>query len=260
MEYNDLLEAHLKYGTTKENIIKKENYEEILTNVVIAPFWSHKMFINENIKIKQINNIVYNIYGKDFEFSFIELKQVGAPAIIDNVLALGVTKCENLLFIGSVGSLDKNIKIGDIVIPEYSICGDGASRYLNKDLKDELGVKEYPNKELSDLLLNITSKYNIQCHYVPNYSIDTIFAQFYHIDNILKYGAKVIEMETALVFKSALVAGIKASALFCVSDNTIIKKSLYSGRTDEENNYRHKVRNEIIPKIIIETIRQIEKN
>lgn len=52
---------------------------------------------------------------------------------MDYILSLGVTKCKNLVFLGSSGSLDENIKISDIVVPKYSICGDGASRYLNKN-------------------------------------------------------------------------------------------------------------------------------
>lgn len=257
MEYKDLLQAHLRYGTTNKDIVKRKGYENILKNVVIAPWWNHKMFSNEEVEIKQMNDIVYNVYGKDFEFSFLELKQIGAPTIIDNVLALGSTKCKNLIFIGSVGSLDESIKIGDIVIPEYSICGDGASRYLNDNLEDEFGKNEYPNKELTNLLLEITSKYDVNCYNVPNYSIDTIFAQFAHIDYIIEKGAKVIEMETAATFKSSLITGINTAALFCVSDNTVCKKSLYSGRTDEENEYRHKVRYEIIPKILIELFKRI---
>ena len=68
---------------------------------------------------------------------------------------------------------------------------------------------------------------------------------------ILSTGAKTIEMETALLFKCNEVLNINITALFCISDNTVVNKSLYSGRTLEEQEYRHKVRNEIIPNIII---------
>jgi len=66
-------------------------------------------------------------------------------------------------------------------------------------------------------------------------------------------------METHNVFKCAKIANIKASALLCVSDNTIINKSLYSGRTAEENEYRHRVRYDIIPKIIINLFEELYK-
>lgn len=171
---------------------------------------------------------------------------------MDFILSLGVTKCKNIIFLGSVGSLDEEIKIGDIVVPEYSICGDGASRYLNKNLEDEFNKLEYPTKDYTNKLINIIKEKNIKYHYVPNYSIDTVFAQFYHIDKILELGAKVIEMETSVLFKCNEILKKNVTALLCVSDNTVLNKSLYSGRTEKENNHRRKVRNEIIPEIVVE--------
>ena len=251
MKYSDLLEAHYKYGTTNEDIIKGMGLESILENVVIAPWWTHDMFNMFNFKVERLNDKVYNLYGDNISFSFIEMREIGAPVNMEYVLSLGVTKCKNLVFLGSAGSLDKDIKIGDIVIPEYSICGDGASRYLNKNLEDEFLKKQYPSKELTNKLINVLKDEKLDYHYVPNFSIDTVFAQFCHIDKIIEYGPKVIEMETACVFKSCNMTGINATAIFCISDNTIVNKSLFSGRTEEDKARRYKVRYEIIPKLVV---------
>ena len=257
MNYSDLLNSHLEYGTTKEDIKIGKGYENIQENVVIAPWWSHDIFDGMNFKIEQVSEKVYNFYKDNFSFSYIELKRIGAPGIMDFILSLGVTKCKNLVFLGSAGSLDENIKIGDIVIPKYSICGDGASRYLNKNLEDEFLKKEYPSKDFTNKLIDILKKENVRYHNVPNFSIDTVFAQFYHIDKILELGSKTIEMETANLFKCNEVLNINVTALFCISDNTVLKKSLYIGRTDEENEYRYKIRYEVIPKIIIELFKKM---
>jgi len=256
MKYEDLLNAHLKYGTSKTDIIKNRGYEKILENVVIAPWWKHDIFENHGLRIEQCSDKVYNIYGEDVKFSFIELRRIGAPAVMDDILSLGVTKCKKILFIGSAGSLCDELKIGDIVIPNYSICGDGASRYLNENLEDEFGKKEYPYGNLSKDLITACNKLDIKVDIVPNYSVDTIFAQFKFIDYIKNMGAKTIEMETALLFKCSNSMEISTSALFCISDNTITNKSLYSGRSKEEEEYRHTVRNELIPKIIIELFKE----
>lgn len=257
MKYNDLLNSHLKYGTTRDDIVSNKGYEKILENVVLAPWWKHEMFDNFSFEVEKINDVVYNFYGDEFSFSYIEIRNIGAPAVMDFILALGVTKCKNLVFIGSAGSLDKNIKIGDLVVPEYSICGDGASRYLNKNLEDEFLKKEYPSRDFTNDLIDILENEKIKYHYVPNFSVDNIFAQFYHIDKILELGSKTIEMETANLFKCGEIMDINITALFCVSDNTVLNKSLYSGRTDEENEYRHKVRYEVMPKIIIELFKKV---
>ena len=85
-----------------------------------------------------------------------------------------------------------------------------------------------------------------------NYSVDAVFTQFPHIDHFIELGVKTIEMETSATFRCCNIAGIKATALFCISDNTIKKKSLYSGRNEEERAFRHHVRKQIIPKIVID--------
>lgn len=256
MEYKDLLNSHLKYGTTSEDIIRDKGLEKILENVVIAPWWKHDMFNGINYEIEKLNDKVYNFYSEDLSFSYIEIRSIGAPAVMDFILALGVTKCKNLIFVGSAGSLDKNIKIGDIVIPQYSICGDGASRYLNPNFEDEFLKKEYPSKEMTDDLIEILESKKIKYYHVPNFSVDNIFVQFYHIDKILEFGSKTIEMETANLFKCCEIMNMNVTALFCISDNTILNRSLYSGRTDEDNEYRHKVRFEVLPNIITDLFKK----
>ena len=257
MNYEDLLKSHLKYGTTKEDISLHRGLGNVLENVVIAPWWKHSMFENKGFRIEKMSDVVYNFYGDKISFSFLEIRNMGAPTVMDYTLGLGVTKCKNLVFVGSTGSLDENIKIGDIVIPEYSICGDGASRYLNKNLEDELFKKEYPSKKLTEELINLLKEENIEYHYVPNFSVDNIFAQFYHIDKILESGANTIEMETANLFKCREIMDINITAIFCVSDNTVLKKSVFSGRTKEEQKHRRNVRNNIVSKIVIDLFEKI---
>lgn len=260
MKYEELVSSHLKYGTTEENIRVRKGYNQILENVVIAPWWSHDIFEGFGFEVVQTSEKVFNFYSDELSFSYIELKRIGAPSVMDFILSLGVTKCVNLIFLGSAGSLDEKINIGDIVVPKYSICGDGASRYLNKNLEDEFLKNKYPSEEFTKKLIDVLNKKKLRYHYVPNYSIDTVFAQFYHIDKILELGAKTIEMETAVLFKCNELLKINVTALFCISDNTLQNKSLYSGRTEEENDYRHKVRYEIIPNIIIDLFKRSDSN
>lgn len=169
---------------------------------------------------------------------------------MDMVLALGVTNCKNILFIGSVGSLSSEIKIGDIVIPEGSICCDGASRYLNRNFKDEFFKIEYPTAEFTNKIIDLVQEFDVKYHHVLNCSVDSIFGQFVHIDEFLEKGALAIEMETASLFKASSLIGVNAGAIFVVSDNVLMNKSLFSGRSDRENKYRYYVKEEIIPEIV----------
>ncbi len=62
-------------------------------------------------------------------------------------------------------------------------------------------------------------------------------------------------METAAAFKAAQVAGISLAAILSVSDNSVTKKSLISGRTDKEMEYRKFIRRAIFPQIILNSLK-----
>jgi purine-nucleoside phosphorylase len=266
MEYKELICGMERYGISKKDICVNSigvKEEDIKKNVVIAPWWEPSIFpdfqsaeyisksISDSIK-------VWNICNDDCEFTYIKTG-IGASVLMDIVLALGMTSCKKIVFIGSVGALDSNIDIGDIVIPEYSVCGDGASRYIDSDnltKGDIFGKKEYPDESMFDKSIAITGnlckEHNVKWHIAKTFSIDTIFAQFYHLDEIMKFGCNVIEMETAAAFKAARLADISITAVFSVSDNTVAMKSLITGRTKEEMDYRRYTRRVLFPKIIKE--------
>ena len=259
MEYKDLLDSHAKYGTTKEDIGTKRGYDKVLENVVIAPWWKHKMFDVLNYKMEELSDHVYNFYGEETSFTFIEIRSIGAPSLVEYLMPLGVTAAKNIIFVGSVGSLDEDIKIGDFVIPEYSLVGDGSSRYFNDNFEDEFMKKKYPSENITNKLIEALNKGGYKYHIVPNFSTDTIFGQFIHIDQIKEAGARVIEMETACLFKCNEILKRNITAFFCVSDNTVINKSVYSGRTEEDEVFRHNIRYNIMPKVIVDTFKSMNK-
>ena len=266
MNYQDLLSGISRYGSTLQDICKHTigvDLEKINENVIIAPWWEPSVLPNlgdaEYLSESEFASIrVWNIETKNKKITYIKTG-IGAPVLMDIVLALGVTSCKKIVFIGSAGSLDDNIEIGDIVLPEYSICGDGASRYIsNGHLKDGdvFGEKAFPDEvayeSIKHIIANTCRENNVNWHIGRNFSIDTIFAQFLHIDEIIEMGCNVIEMETAAAFRAAYIANISIVAIFSVSDNTVKNKSLLSGRTSEEMEYRRFVRKEIFPQIILE--------
>ena len=101
----------------------------------------------------------------------------------------------------------------------------------------------------------ICEQNHIRWHIGRNFSIDTIFAQFAYIDEIIGMGCNTIEMETASAFRAATISNISLAALFSVLDNTMLNKSLYSGRTLEDIKYRKEVQKNIFPEIILEVLK-----
>lgn len=142
MNYQDLTDSIKSYGVIDEQIcynILGVNSDIIHENVIIAPSWEINSLINpsDNESINNTSTLfssykLWNVNRHGLKFTYIKTG-FGAPLLMDAILALGNTKCQNIIFIGSAGALDKNIKVGDIIIPKLSFCGDGASRYISTD-------------------------------------------------------------------------------------------------------------------------------
>lgn len=267
MNYQILIEGMKKYGSSERDIcIHGIGVAPELVNekVIIAPWWEPPTLPElgdvEYLSESQYASVkVWNITNNKFKMTYIKTG-IGAPVVMDVMLSLGVTNCRKAIFVGSVGSIDETIGIGDIVIPAYSICGDGASRYIGADIlndTDVFGSKAYPDLDLYTKVYRNAELFckenGVKYHIGKTYSIDTIFAQFAHIDEIIQMGCNVIEMETAAAFLAANMCNISLAAIFSVSDNTVTKKSLVSGRTEKEMEYRRFTRKSIIPKIILNT-------
>lgn len=270
MNFQDLISGMERFGSKRELICDQAigvEAVQVREHVILAPWWEPHVLdsLGEAKLLNESENKpvkVWNISTNHGEITYIKCG-IGAPVTIDAVLALGLTPCKKILFVGSAGALDQNIGIGDIVIPEYSICGDGASRYIvNNYLNDGdvFGEKVYPDQKLFAHLKNATDKIctenNVKWHLARNFSIDTIFAQFSHLDEIMNMGCNVIEMETAAAFRAARLVNIPLTALFSISDNTLQNKSLISGRTTKEIEYRRRVRRTVFPQIILEFFSQ----
>jgi purine-nucleoside phosphorylase len=261
--YEYIVDGIKKYGNNLNDICIHHlgvASSDINENVIMAPTWKPQIFSEyiDNIELLWDGYLkIWNITYNNKKITYINTN-VGAPNVIEAVIALSFTLCKNVCFIGSVGSLDNNINIGDIVIPEYSISGDGTIRYLSKKLlkdNDNFGKKCYPNKSYFDKIVDITKQItqenNIKYHIGHVFSIDTILAQFCRIDEIKNMGCNCIEMESALLFEATNICNINSIAVFSVSDNTVVNKSLISGRTNEEIEYRKNIRNKIITKIVL---------
>jgi purine-nucleoside phosphorylase len=262
MDYNALISSIKRFGSTEQDICMyglSTAPGHIKENVIIAPWWEPDSLPGlgkaELLSSSSHAISVWNITGENHEMTYIKTG-IGAPMLLEGLLPLGVTECKRIVFIGSAGSLDPGIGIGDIVIPEYSVCGDGAGRYIASDglSRDTFGEKTYPDAHMYDKAAaeaaRVCRENNVNFHIGRNFSIDSIFAQFAHIETIIGMGCNVIEMETAAAFRAAKLMNIPLAAVFSVSDNTAANKSLLSGRTAEEKERHRFTKRELIPRII----------
>ena len=264
MDYDKLLHSLKKLDATEQNILRqrlKIEFDDVKENVIISPSWELEdvscLGEAELISSAVTDDVkVWIIRNNDTEITYIKTG-LTSPHLLERILPLGFTACKRIIFIGSVGSLDKAIQIGDVLVPEFSVFGDGASRYIaSDDLKlDVFGEKTYPDSLLFKKAIaetaGICEENNIKWHIGKTFSTDTVFAEFAHIDTYVNMGCNSIEMETAVAFRAAKIMKIPLVALLAVSDNTLTKKSLLSGRTPEEMEYYRFIKRDILPQIIL---------
>lgn len=259
-----LLQGMRKFGGSDSEICRNTlgiSPEEICENIIISPGWApDRLFPAESIReaVEATPLFRFHLWTVEYEgcrFTWVKAG-FGAPMVMDALILLGLTgRCKKVLFVSSVGGLDPDFGVGDLLLPEYSVSGDGACRYLTDDLADRFGERQLPDKELLDTLYaaakETCEEHDVSLHMGHPFCTDTIAAQYGHLEKIASMGYDCLDMESAAAFKTAGILGIRTAALLNVSDNSAAAgKSLMNARTGKEQDYRRFVTGEVMPKII----------
>lgn len=267
MNRQDFLDSYIRYGISEKDVcpsrigVSGDELEEI---AVLAPLHKPEFYEKHGAKVSQLSFGYYPAYKIEYEglkFNFIKT-QIGAQNIDEIVVALAFSNCKKIIFTGSCGALSDKYKIGDILLPKYSISGDGSTFYYTKNSfldNVTLGKRFYPTADLNEKLKQSLNLSGQAFSEVGNFSVDTIVGQFFHIDEIISLGAEVIEMETASVFCLAQMLELDAVAILNVSDSTIEKKSLLSGRSDEELKKHYYTEDTLVPRLVLDFIKRLSK-
>jgi purine-nucleoside phosphorylase len=226
---------HMIYGISSN---------EYFDCVFVVPHWDiYKVFTDSDVSIelfaKTDDTTAYEIKHNGKRYLYIVLS-MGAPNIIDFCLACHKLNCDKYVFLGSVGSLVPEIRIGDFIIPEYSISGDGASLYLNDTLDTSNMFKPaYSDATLSKRIKDICVSQNITVADGTPISVDSIFCEYAHLNEFITMGANAIEMESAAFFKAMKYINKPAAAVLVVSDNTSANQPLMGKDDTTRTKYRN---------------------
>lgn len=257
-----------QYGHSSETVIQNTlgiPLSLIRKRVILSPGWiPERMYSAEDVRelcaaTPLFGYHIWEVGCKGVSVTYIKTG-FGAPVNMDAVLLLGLTACNTILFISSVGSLLPEMEIGDLILPEYAISGDGAVRYLSEDVtSDSFGSVSQPDTSLFVQLREATetecNKTGVRLHQGLLFCSDTIIAERAVFDFARAKGADAMDMESAAVFRAAEMVGIKAAALLQVSDVPFTEKTLFHGSGDEaERSYRRFVQREVMSRIIVEVL------
>ena len=124
---------------------------------------------------------------------------------------------QNIIRIGTAGSLDENIKVGDLFIVDEVIRGDGVTPYyVDKDFKT------VADKKISDTMYEIAKSMGLNVHRGVAWTTDALLRETREIvEAKRKEGAKAVDMVSSTLLTIAQTYKIKAGSILAVSDNVI---------------------------------------
>ena len=124
---------------------------------------------------------------------------------------------ESLIRVGSCGSLQDNVKIGDLVIVTGALRGDGTSRYYVAE-----NFSTVADRKIVDALRKAADSLNVRCHLGWIFTTDALFQETPElIQQLNAQSVSSIDMVTATFLTIAQVRGKKAGAVLAVSDECL---------------------------------------
>jgi len=165
----------------------------------VEEFWGKMHLLNEtNNKIAIIGN-----FG------------IGAPVsvvLLEELIAFGVKK---FISIGTAGTLQKNIKIGDLMVCEKAIRDEGTSHHYLKHSK-----YAYASKKITKDIIN-SLKTNKQKYFIgKSWTIDAPYRETVaEAKKYQKEGVATVEMEASALFAVAKYRNVELGAMFTISDS-----------------------------------------
>ena len=155
----------------------------------------------------------------------------GAPTAVmtlEELAAYGITKFINL---GTAGGLQKDMKVGDMVVCEKAIRDEGTSHhYLPGEKYARAG------KELTADLCTALEKRAIRFRKGISWTTDAAYRET--IEELQKFrneGVLTVEMEASALFAVGAFRGVSVSSVFTVSD-ILTEEGWKQGYHSEEKN------------------------
>ncbi len=134
-----------------------------------------------------------------------------AAIIMEELIAYGVKKFVSM---GTAGSLQSDLGIGQLVLCDKAICDEGTSRHYI-----DIEKFSYPNTELTEKTENILKSKNIKFKKGTSWTIDAPYRETIHeVRSYRAEGVLTVEMEASALFAVAQYRNVPIASLLTVSD------------------------------------------
>ncbi|MCX5696875.1 MAG: hypothetical protein NTU54_02710 [Candidatus Omnitrophica bacterium] len=124
---------------------------------------------------------------------------------------------ENIIRIGTCGALDENISVGDLIVVDKVIRGDGVTPYY-VDGK----FQTVADKKIADTLFEVAKGMGVKVHRGTAWTTDALLRETREIvEAKRKEGAMAVDMVSSTILTICQLHNIKAGSILAVSDNVI---------------------------------------
>lgn len=179
-------------------------------------------FLKSGIKnpIKNFTFMEYTMYTGEFAGTKVTSINGGRfsadTAITTEILCCA--KAQHMIRIGSCGALSEDIKIGDLIVAESAIRGDGVTPYYVDDPK----FQPQADAGLTAKLLDAANASGYTIHKGKVWSTDAILRETReHVGKAIAQGAIAVDMVTSTFLTICQLYKIPAAVILAVSDNVI---------------------------------------
>ncbi|MBO4696007.1 MAG: hypothetical protein J5643_01855 [Lachnospiraceae bacterium] len=175
-----------------------------------------------------------------------------AGNLIDHMAICAELNFRTAIFIGAVGALKADYRLGDICIPSYSVSGSVADAYLTQESirGSMLFEKVYPDEKFTEKVIELGRSRGHEIRRGSVFCTPSIALEYIHLDEIRSFDTDLIEMETSSFYLMTDLFEIPGVALLVVSDNSATGAALV-GRTEAEERFYDRGRKVVMPDMIL---------
>ena len=224
--------------------------------LVVAPsFTPYKLGMDSTCKVTTLKEGAYLggylVEKDDMNIAWIKIGS-SAGNLIDHLALCAELSIKKLIFIGAVGGLKPEFKLGDICTPSYSLSGSYADTYLMKDSikANMLFTKVFPDMDYVGSVIDIGKSKGYDIKKGSVFCTPSIAMEYTHLDEIKSFDTDLIEMETSSFYLMTDLFEVPGVALLVVSDNSASGAALV-GRTEEQQKQYDFGRMVVLPDMIL---------
>lgn len=138
---------------------------------------------------------------------------LGAPYAVMVLEKLGILGVKRVVFLGWCGAISSSVQIGDLVVPNQGVIGEGTSGYYQQK------AFSAPSLEMTALIERFTGCASVDVHQGPVWSTDAPYRETRSkVVALQGEGVLGVDMEVSALFSAGRFRDISVGALLVVSD------------------------------------------